>query len=125
MGDLFTRNTYVRPFGWFGPSYPDAEVTPEVAAAVAEARGQSQPDGRGKATSAPETDQQEPAGTDAQGAGSDAPGAAMPPRSGSGASKDAWAEYARANQVDVPEGAGRADIIAALDQAGVPTGAEQ
>ncbi len=32
-----------------------------------------------------------------------------------------WAEYAAANDVDVPEGADKDAIIVALEQAGVPT----
>lgn len=44
-----------------------------------------------------------------------------PPKSGAGSGRDAWAEYATARGVAVPDGAGRDDIVAALDAAGVPT----
>lgn len=41
-----------------------------------------------------------------------------PPRSGKGSGRDAWAAYAAARGVDVPDGAGREDIISALAEAG-------
>lgn len=44
----------------------------------------------------------------------------VPPRSGPGSGATAWAEYAAAQGVDVEDGAGRADIIAALTAQGVP-----
>jgi len=42
-----------------------------------------------------------------------------PPRSGRGSGEKAWAQFAHARGVQVPEGAGRDDIIAACEQAGV------
>lgn len=45
----------------------------------------------------------------------------VPPRGGPGSGRDAWAEYAGANGVEIDEDASRDDIIAALDSAGVPT----
>jgi hypothetical protein len=45
----------------------------------------------------------------------------IPPKGGAGSGKEAWADYAKANGVDVPDDATRDDIIAALDKAGVPT----
>lgn len=44
----------------------------------------------------------------------------VPARTGKGSSKDAWAEYAAANGVDVDATASRDDIIAACESAGVP-----
>lgn len=46
---------------------------------------------------------------------------AVPPRSGAGSARDAWAVYAANNGVEVDAEASREDIIAALDTAGVPT----
>lgn len=43
-----------------------------------------------------------------------------PPKSGAGATKDAWAEYAIEKDVEVPSDANRDQIIAALAEAGVP-----
>ncbi len=48
-------------------------------------------------------------------------GSEAPPKAGKGSGKDAWADYAAANDVDVPDDASRDDIIAALDAAGVST----
>lgn len=45
----------------------------------------------------------------------------IPPKSGRGSGDKAWAAYAAANDVEVAAGAAKADIIAALDAAGVPT----
>lgn len=44
-----------------------------------------------------------------------------PPKGGPGSGKEAWAAYAAANDVDVPEDATRDDIIAACESAGVKT----
>lgn len=44
-------------------------------------------------------------------------GLVEPPRSGAGASKAAWSEYAAARGVPVEDGASRDDIIAAVDAA--------
>lgn len=44
----------------------------------------------------------------------------VPPRSGPGSGATAWAEYAATQGVNVEDGAGRADIIAALTAQGVP-----
>lgn len=46
--------------------------------------------------------------------------ATVPPRSGTGSGKEAWSAYAQAKGVDVPDGATREEIIAALEEAGVP-----
>lgn len=43
-----------------------------------------------------------------------------PPRSGPGSGEAAWAEYAAARGLEVPEGAGRKQIIAAVDEADAP-----
>jgi hypothetical protein len=43
-----------------------------------------------------------------------------PPRAGAGSGRDAWAEYARANEFDVAGDAKREDIIDALEAAGIP-----
>jgi hypothetical protein len=48
--------------------------------------------------------------------------AEIPPKTGKGSSKTAWAEYAAANDVEVAEDASREDIWAALEAAGVATG---
>ena len=53
-------------------------------------------------------------------AGSDGP--VPPPRSGKGSGQPAWLAYAREQGVNVDPDADRADIIAALDDADVPTG---
>ncbi len=45
----------------------------------------------------------------------------IPAKAGAGSSRDAWAAYAKANDVEVPEDAKRDDIIALLDAAEVPT----
>lgn len=42
--------------------------------------------------------------------------ASAPPRSGAGATRDAWAAYATATGADVPEDMSRDDIIAMIDQ---------
>ncbi len=42
-----------------------------------------------------------------------------PPRAGRGSGLDAWQAFAAAAQVPYPEGASRADIITACEQAGV------
>lgn len=44
-----------------------------------------------------------------------------PPKSGAGSGVEAWAAYAAAQGVEIPEGAKRDDIVAALETAGVPT----
>lgn len=44
-----------------------------------------------------------------------------PPKAGKGSSTDAWANYAERHGVQVELDAGREDIIAACEQAGVPT----
>lgn len=44
-----------------------------------------------------------------------------PPKAGRGSSDEAWAAYAASQDVEVPEGAKRSEIIAALAAAGVPT----
>lgn len=44
-----------------------------------------------------------------------------PKQAGRGASSEAWAEYAARNGVTIPTGSARADIIAACQQAGIPT----
>jgi hypothetical protein len=38
-----------------------------------------------------------------------------PPRAGAGSGRDAWAEYAKALQLEVPVAAGRDDIIDLVD----------
>lgn len=53
--------------------------------------------------------------------GTPAGGPAAPPKSGAGSGRDAWAEYAAARGVTVPEGASRDDIVGALESAGQPT----
>lgn len=45
----------------------------------------------------------------------------VPPRTGAGSSTEAWAAYAAVCEVTVPAGAGREEIIALLEEAGVPT----
>lgn len=47
----------------------------------------------------------------------DGPGDGEPPRSGAGSGKAAWAEHAASLGLEVPEGATREDIIAAVDAA--------
>lgn len=47
-----------------------------------------------------------------------------PPKGGAGSGTTAWAEYARANGVNVGDDDDRGDIIAALDAAGVLTDAD-
>jgi hypothetical protein len=44
-----------------------------------------------------------------------------PAKAGKGSSKEAWVAYAEASGVAVPDGASREEIVAALDDAGVPT----
>lgn len=44
-----------------------------------------------------------------------------PPQSGKGSGVQAWHDYAVANDVEVSEDASRADVIAALTEADVPT----
>lgn len=44
-----------------------------------------------------------------------------PPMRGKGSSKSSWASYAEAHGVQVTPESTRADIIAALDQANIPT----
>jgi hypothetical protein len=53
----------------------------------------------------------------------DAAGDGPPPKAGQGSSKAAWEKYATDRGVHVDEDATRDSIIAALDAAGVPTGA--
>lgn len=45
----------------------------------------------------------------------------VPPRGGAGSGRDAWAGYAARHGVVVDDEDSREDIIAALDEAGVPT----
>lgn len=45
---------------------------------------------------------------------------AVPPMTGTGSGKEAWARYAAARGVSVPDGARRDDIVQALRDAGVP-----
>lgn len=45
----------------------------------------------------------------------------IPPRRGAGSGRDAWADYAARSNVEIAVEATRDDIIAALDEAGVPT----
>lgn len=49
------------------------------------------------------------------------PDGTLPPKSGAGSGKDAWAAYAAAKGVTVAGEASRDDIIAACAAAGVPT----
>lgn len=74
------------------------------------------------ATPAPSPTASEPAGAPDPGATPD-PGDAdgPPPKVGAGSGRDAWAAYADAKGFQVEAGDKRADIIAALDAAGVPT----
>lgn len=51
----------------------------------------------------------------------DGDAAGPPPKAGRGSSAAAWADYAKAHDVDVPDDAGRDEIIAALQAADVPT----
>ena len=44
----------------------------------------------------------------------------VPPRSGPGSGSEAWANYARAHDFEVEDGAGREAIIADLTDAGIP-----
>jgi hypothetical protein len=61
-----------------------------------------------------------PAVADGAAASTDGGGDVLaPPRSGAGSAKGAWAAFAEANGVDVPEGASREDIIAACERAQV------
>jgi hypothetical protein len=52
--------------------------------------------------------------------GSDGP----PPKAGRGSGLDAWKAYASVHEVEVPDGASKDDVIAALESAGVPTESE-
>lgn len=52
---------------------------------------------------------------------SDAQESGVPPRHGPGSGREAWAEYAESHSVEFDEDAPRADIIAAIDDAGIPT----
>lgn len=45
------------------------------------------------------------------------PGLDQPPRTGPGSSRDAWAAYADTYQIEYPSGAGRDEIISAVDTA--------
>lgn len=54
-------------------------------------------------------------------AAQDGPQGPPPPRTGRGSGQQAWATYAAACGVTVPDGTSREDIIAVLDAAGVPT----
>lgn len=89
---------------WYGPSYPDAGDLPA-----------------GRASSN-DTDRAEQVLTSSQADAFSAAAAAMapPPKAGPGSSKAKWAAYAAAHNVDVPDGADRDDIIAALRNADVP-----
>ena len=42
-----------------------------------------------------------------------------PPRSGKGSGRDAWADFAAANGIDVADDANREDIVSALAEAGI------
>lgn len=54
--------------------------------------------------------------------GPDGPGLPpIPPKSGPGSSVEAWAAYAAAHNVKVPDNPSRASIIETLDAVGVPT----
>lgn len=77
---------------WYGPSYPDAGDLP--------AAPEAQPVAQAVEGSAP----------------------TPPPKAGPGSSRAKWAAYADANDVEVPDGADRDDIIAALRAAKVPVG---
>lgn len=48
------------------------------------------------------------------------PASDLPPRSGRGSGKEAWAAYAAAHDVEVPAGASREEIIEVLQKADVP-----
>lgn len=48
-------------------------------------------------------------------------GVGAPPKSGKGSGDEAWRSYAASNGVEVDDDAKRDQIIAALDEAGVPT----
>lgn len=63
----------------------------------------------------------DPAGTGGSELAVSDPVPALPPRSGAGSGKEAWAEYAAAAGLEVPDGAARDDIIALLEQAGIAT----
>ena len=78
---------------WSGPAEPDEEVPA------------SDPEG-----GADDTDDDK-----GQGEGEQPDTPAEPPRSGKGSGVDEWRAYAAARGVEVPDGAGRDDIIAAID----------
>lgn len=46
---------------------------------------------------------------------------AAPPKSGPGSGRDAWAAYAQASGHPAADGAGRDDIVSALQSAGIAT----
>jgi len=48
-------------------------------------------------------------------------GPKVPPRGGAGSGRDAWAAYAAAHGAEINDAATREDIIAALDEQGIPT----
>jgi hypothetical protein len=99
-------NVWVKGYGWFGPSYPEAGDPPVAGAAEQD----------GDMPDLDELDPDDPS----RAAGPDGP--VPPPRSGKGSGQPAWLAYAREQGVDVDPDADRADIIAALDRADVPTG---
>lgn len=72
--------------------------------------------GREQQAAATRTGEQTGGETGEQTGGTD-----VPPMSGRGSGREAWAVYAAAHDVDVPEGATREDIVQALEGAGVPT----
>jgi hypothetical protein len=62
----------------------------------------------------------EPAKPAASPTAAPAGGSEAPPQSGPGSGVEAWRTYAAAHGVDVPEHAKRAEIVEALEVAGIP-----
>lgn len=108
MATTVPVNMWVRGQGWFGPSYPNNGDPTGWDPTAGDLPDLDELD--------PDDPSRQPGG---EGQGSDDP--EPPPRSGTGSGKAAWATYAGRHGVDVPDDAGRDDIIAALENAGVRT----
>lgn len=89
-------------YGWFGPAYGNTEDVPEhVARLIPNPKAWEGGVLPTFGTSEPES-----------GRGHDG----EPPRSGGGSGKDAWRTHAESLGLTVPDGVGRDDIVALVDQ---------
>lgn len=110
-----------------GKAYaPGDDVPKEVAAKITNPAAwegeDTAPEQEATSSDTAEGSSEDPAPSGPSDSGGQEQGKALtpPPRSGAGSGREAWAAYAAAHDVPVRSGAGREEIIEALQAAGVP-----